>query len=262
VCPSHSRGALAAAILTLLVPILTGAQPSPYGIFDRARAAWDARTIPPYVSFRVDCALTFLSVACDPGARVEFVVRMSDGRTYAQTVGSSTVPPKVLMRGGFITGPAGMPLGFYRTLPDGSPSPAASPPPNLAPDPLQTIAVVTAVNRVYDITLDGEESIDGHACYRLRMQPNVAGDRYPLRMLWVDENTFEILQLQYERPYGAAHAMVRYRFSQVGPLRLWTIVRIEADAAVTTGGKTSVEQVDEVLDDVGFPASVPGSYFE
>jgi hypothetical protein len=238
------------------------APPTPDEIFRRAQAAWMARVVAPYESFHVACERTFLAARCDAGDIVAFTVRTSDGRTYAQTLPVPGKTPKILLRGGYITGPAETPLGFYRTLPASSPPP--SPPPNLAPDPLQTIADVTARARVYEVRLASEESVNGRACYHLTLRPLVTPDRYPLRELWVDETSFEVVQLTYERPYEAAHthALVRYRFAPVGPERIWTIVHIEAEAGIHELFSTKVERIADDLSDITFPASVPDWYFE
>jgi hypothetical protein len=228
---------------------------SPDAIFHRAAQVWEARTVPAYESFEIDCAGTFLAPGCQSGDRVVFVVRSSDGRSFARTIPRGTAPSKILMQGGFITGPAATPLGFYRSLGQTS---APSPPPNLFPDPLQTIATVSATARVYDVTLAGEESIDGRRCYHLVLRPLVAGPRYPLRALWVDESSSQIVQLGYERPYEERHAQayVWYRFAPAGSDGIWTIVHIEA--ASSDGS----ERVSGDLHDIAFPASAPDWYFQ
>jgi hypothetical protein len=236
---------------------------SPDEIFRQAQHAWQARVVPPYESFRVSCDRTFLAPRCDAGATVEFTVRAVDGRTFAQTVSASGDAAKVLMQGGYITGPVATPLGFYRSLPSNQ-SASRPPPPNLAPDPLQTIATVTASGHVYDVTLTGAERIDGRLSYRLTLRPEIDPDRYPLRELWVDETNFEIVQLAYERPYDEKHtrALVLYRFAPVGSAQIWTIVHIEAQAAVRGLISTKIERVSNDLTDLSFPTSAPDWYFQ
>lgn len=234
---------------------------SPADIFAQAQQAWQARTVPPYESFRVPCDQTFLAQRC-PGEIVEFTVRTIDGRTFAQAVSSTAGPAKVLMEGGYISGPVGMPLGFYRALPnDGSP-PMPSPP-NLAPDPLQTIATVTASGHVYDIKLSDTQSIDGRLCYHLTLRPQIDPDRYPLRELWVDEKTFQVVQLIYERPYDEKHAraLVLYRFAPVGPEHVSAIVHIEAQATLHELFSAKTERISNDLSNLTFPATAPDWYF-
>ncbi|MDQ2993260.1 MAG: hypothetical protein M3R30_10650, partial [Candidatus Eremiobacteraeota bacterium] len=86
-------------------------------VFTAATAAWHARAVPAYVQFTLPCADTALAVHCDPGDGARFTVRMTDGRTYAETVpkdGTTTVKP--IMNGGLIFGPGGTPLGFFRQI--------------------------------------------------------------------------------------------------------------------------------------------------
>lgn len=218
---------------------------------------------PPYESFRLACERTFLAPQCARGDAVALTLRTSDGRTFAQTVPAAGGDGKVLLRGAYITGPAGTPLGFYRVLPDGTP-PAAPPPPNLAPDPLQTIATVTADSHAYDVALAGQESVGERRCYRLKLRPRRDPERYPLRDLWVDETTYEVVQLAYERPYDEhdTWASVRYRFAPVGPANVWTIVHVEAAAPVRGFLGSKTERVADDLHDIAFPPSAPDWYFE
>ena len=137
-------------------------------------------------------------------------------------------------------------------------------PPNLAPDPLQTIATVTASGHAYDIELTGEESVDGRALLRFNAPAADRSDRYPLRELWVTESGFEVAQLAYERPYDEKHtrAWVLYRFAPAGPERIWAIVHIEAQASVHGLFSTKTERVSDDLSHLNFPASAPDWYFQ
>ena len=241
-----------AALVLTLAQIAGPASPSE--IFSAAQKAWHARAVPPYLSFFVDCERTFLSARCPTNADVHFVVRTKDGSSFAQLVSDATGSSPVLMRGGHITGPLETPLGFYRATGDE----AFAAPPNLAPDPLPVIATVSSAAHVYDVTLAGEETVDGRLTYHLVLRPVTAPDRYPLRDLWVEESTSEIVQLTYDRPYDAAHtrALVWYRFAPVGPQQVWTIVHIEARAS------SKNDSVADDLRDITFPASAPSWYFD
>ncbi len=231
-------------------------------IFLQAQKAWVARVVPPYESFHIACDQTFLAARCGAGDVVAFTVRNSDGRAFAEAAPRNGSAGKVLLQGASITGPAGTPLGFYRVLTNGSAPP--SPPPNLAPDPLQTIATVTANSHAYDIALAGEENIAGRRSYHLKLHPRAEPERYPLRDLWVEESTFEVVALTYARPYDERDtwASVSYRFAPIGPSRVWAIVHVEAEAVVhgLLSGKT--ERVSDDLSDITFPTTVPAWYFE
>jgi hypothetical protein len=231
-------------------------------IFVRAQQAWAARAVPAYESFQIACDRTFLAARCRPGDVVAFTVRSSDGRTFAATVPKDGGSGRVLLRGGFITGPAGAPFGFARVVTDSTPPP--SPPPNFAADPLRTIAVVTASSRVYDVTLAGDEILGGRRCYHLELRPRRDPDRFPLRDLWINETSFEIVQLTYARPYEERDtwAAVEYRFAPVGPHQIWAIVHIEAEAVTHGLLSTKVERIADDLSEIAFPAAVPSWYFE
>jgi hypothetical protein len=230
-------------------------------VYRDAVRAWQARTPPAYVSFSLPCADTAFAGACDPTDDARFTVRMADGRTYAVSVPKGTGEPKVLLRGGFIYGPGGAPLGFYRRLGDAT----ATPPPNLAPDPLQlpTIASVTAIPISYDLTLAGNETVDGIACYHLALRALRDPDVYPLHDLWVDERSFEVRALTYDWDFGDGHrGLVHYRFAQVGVRSTWAIVQIDATVAERHEFlKTRTDSVNDDLYDVEFPESEPSDEF-
>jgi hypothetical protein len=242
---------IAALVLTLAQ---VAGPASPSEIFSAAQKAWHARVVPPYISFQIDCALTFLDASCPRNANVHFVVRTKDGSSFAELVSTATGASHTLLTGGHITGPLATPLGFYRAVGDAD----FAAPPNLAPDPLPVIATVTSAAHIYDVTLAGEETVDGRPTYHLVLRPVTAPDRYPLRDLWVEESSAQIVQLTYDRPFDAAHtrAIVWYRFAPVGPQQIWTIVHIEARAT------TRPDRVSDDLSDITFPASAPSWYFD
>lgn len=221
-------------------------------IFLRAQAAWTARVQPAFVAFTLPCDATFLAAQCGPNARVRFIVRMLDGRTYARTIAHADAPAKTLVRGAYITGPAGAPLGFVRSVPNGNAAP--SPPPNLAPDPLRTIVSVTAIDYAYSVRDLGQENVDGVQTLHLGLTPLRKPDLYPLRDLWVAVDSYQIVRLVYERPYQRTTARITYDFAQVGTPPVWTIVHIAAS--------TLHESVAESLDDIAFPTIEPDSLFE
>jgi hypothetical protein len=229
-------------------------------IFTRAQAVWNERFVPPYESFTLPCASTFLAGRCSGNQTVQFIVRLSDGRSYAQTVDSNGHATAVLLRGGYVYGPAGAPFGFYRRrpLPGASPPPA---PPNLAIDPIATIATVSAIDRAYDITLAGIETIDAHRSYHLRLRPLRDAQNYPLRDLWVDTTTYDVVRLTYAQQFNTNVAIVTYDFAQVGPQRVWSIVHIDATATIHDFLVTHTDHVSEDLHDIEFPDGEPDEYF-
>jgi hypothetical protein len=235
------------------MPVPIDAASTAQQLFLRAQAVWSARITPPFESFVLPCAQTFLESRCPPGADVEFIVRLSDGRTYAQTIPAGSAAPVTLLRGGYITGPAGAPLGFYRRLPEPGASQMA-PPPDLADDPLRTIATVTASDVAYRITLAGNETIDGADTVHLVLEPLRDPAAYPLRNLWIAPDNFEVVRLTYALPFKRSVALITYDFAPVGKPPVWSIVHI----AASVGRETISEQLREVA----FPPNEPQWYFE
>lgn len=73
-----------------------------------------------------------------------------------------------------------------------------TPPPALhsAEPRLPEIEHLVVTNRVYAISLAGEESVNGHFCYHLVLRPLRDPDRYRLRQLWIDEASGATWRLQ------------------------------------------------------------------
>ncbi len=238
--------------------------PSAEAIFLRAQQAWTQRAVPPYESFRIACSQTFLADQCFPGDIIEFTVRASDGRTFAVTIPQAGAPAKVLLHGGYITGPDGTPLGFYRALPHQPGGVAPQLPPNMAQDPfLPTIATVNVVSKAYNITLVGTERIGGYDCDHLALRPLSDPQRFALRDLWVDEASGNVVQLVYAHDFGNGRwGTVTYRFAPQGVLAIWTIVHIEANEPTGSVFGAHEEHVASELDDVTFPSSMPDADFE
>jgi hypothetical protein len=251
---------LFAAIAAVL---LADAQPAPDEILRRATLAWQARVIEPYEAFLLPCEHSSLSAECNPGDDAQFVVRMADGRTFARSVPHDGTAPKVLMRGGYIFGPGGAPLGFYRRL--GPVLSEPTPPPNLAPDPLglKTIASVSAPGSAYRVTLAGIETVAGLRCYHLRLVPLADPNRFPLRDLWVETTAFQVAALTYDWDFGDGHrGRIYYRFAPYGPQGAWAIEHIDADVEVVHElFKTQMKHVGDDLRDITFPAAWPAADF-
>ena len=222
-------------------------------LFTAAQTVWNARSVPPYESFELACDQTFLADRCSSGTLVQFIVRSADGRSFAQTLDAQGKPGVVLLRGGEMYGPAGAPFGFYRRTPVAGALQTYAPPPAAPGDPIATIASVTAVDRAYDVTLAGAQSVDGVPCIRLNLRPLRDPSLYPLRELLVQRGTDRIAALTYAQPYNGGYATVHYRFAAVGPQAYWTIVHIDASA-----GR---EYVSQDLANITFPAGVPASDF-
>jgi hypothetical protein len=238
--------------------VIAVASPSPQDIFRQAQAAWQERVVPAYLSFTIPCDKTDLADECEAGDVAQFVVRTGDGRSFAQSIGPNGAPGRVLMLGGYTFGAGGAPLGFIRRVG------TSAPPPNLAPDPLSmhVIATVSAAGPVYAVTLVGEETLEGHQTYHLQLRALFDPQTFPLRDLWVDETTFDVVGLTYNWTFSGGHAgNVHYLFAQFGPQKIWAIVHIDAAVSTQELFHTSVERASGDLTDLSFPATWPDADF-
>lgn len=235
--------------------------PPPQAIFERAQRFWEDRAVPAYLSFTLPCHQTFLGDRCPPLSVVRFVVRMSDGRTFAQDVATGTI----FMRGGYIVGPAGTPIGFFRSIAGTSGTAFSNaPPPNLAPDPFAppSIATVVSVDRAYAAMLAGTDTSGPHGAYHLVLRPLGDPAKLPLRDVWVDRTSFAVTGLTYERhatdnaPAGTVH----YEFAPLGTLPYWTVIRISASLPVASGGPPATPEA--TLENVSFPSDEPNWMFD
>lgn len=60
---------------------------------------------------------------------------------------------------------------------------------------IHEIATVVSRTRDYAITFEGTDTIDGHACYHLALQPERDPVRFRIRQAWIDESTYATWQL-------------------------------------------------------------------
>jgi hypothetical protein len=240
--------------------MLSPVYPDAQSIFERAQRVWESHPVPAYVSFELPCSDTFLADRCPIGTHAQFIVRMSDGRTLARDPSTGTI----LMRGGYIVGPAGTPIGFYRSI-VGNAGTAFSnaPPPNLAPDPFAppSIATVVSIDRAYAVSLAGVETAGGHPAYHLLLRPLGDPARLPLRDLWVDERSYAVTALNYARKAGENDpwGSVRYEFAPLGAPPYWTVVRIAADLPLNAGPAATPAAT---LENISFPKDEPAAMFD
>lgn len=123
-------------------------------IFLNAQSTWNERSVPPYESFALPCDQTLFADRCAPGARLQFIVRISDGRYLAQVLRSDGTAGAVLVRGGDLVGPAGAPFGFFRRTPLPGSALAAAPVPASDPReyPLRALLVDRASFEIVGLT--------------------------------------------------------------------------------------------------------------
>jgi len=87
--------------------------------------------------------------------------------------------------------------------------------------------------RNYDFTLQGEEILDGHPCWRLQLHPKRADQELISGETWVDENSYLVRRIEGDLAKSPSwwvkrvHATVT--FSEIGGMWLLTATRAEAD---------------------------------
>lgn len=97
----------------------------------------------------------------------------------------------------------------------------------------KTIASVTAVPRDYDLTYAGMDTVDGAACYHLRLTPRHDPDKLRLRELWIDPDG-----------YVPRQALIQGNFTEgPGPKMPWLISFMRTGNAVYIAQERAVGTV-------------------
>jgi hypothetical protein len=227
---AFAAGAIAA---TALLPARAGADEhpvKPFEVIDRALTRWEARPRLLQFSYIVD----FIGRNHDRSFRRRFRVDadVPTHATHVTTIASDgPAPPFVQPEKQRL-----LPTETFGFVP--AQAPAAAPTP--APDAtiLPVIAAVRATLRYpYNVRFVGIEDVSDRAAYHLQLDPREAPDAYPLRELWIDVATYDVLQVvakQFERlgpivvPYS-----ISARYGQEGPY--WLITHAEAAATIRAG---------------------------
>lgn len=85
-----------------------------------------------------------------------------------------------------------------------------------ADEKVKTISSVTSFLQRYTITLAGIDTIDGRECYHLLLKPNYDPNRLRLRELWVDEQTYQTMQLISAGNFIQSPVPWRITFDDIG----------------------------------------------
>jgi hypothetical protein len=234
-----ARGFLRAAALAFLTVATASAgfsqtpgpaagAPDANEIYDRARAAANARTLPPYLSYVTHA--TFERKGKIKAEHYRVVLRTSDGAAYVTPLADSPrdridVRPRADARPpylspfntfGLIDAKAGAKPSLYE-----APGPAASEPP--------LIGSVTVTARAYDVALLGIEALGERPVYHLALRPVRDPEHHRLRELFVATDSFR-LERAVIQAYGA-----------MGPLRTRPLATIEYAPA---GGAQAIVRID------------------
>jgi hypothetical protein len=211
------------------------AQPDPYAIYDRARSFWLGQVYPPYLAYDVAVSVEESgaqrveryrsgfdavddSVWVDPvsdyerehphvvhGMNVDILVfRVSKPEAPVDFVGVPILAPAYSFgMAPFVAArppdsaqdAAALVAAVRRSFDDPYPSGRTPPPPGGSTQ-LPLIAHSIASRDIYRIELLGEETVNGHLCYHLALQPLRDPGRYRLRQLWIDERSAATWRLQ------------------------------------------------------------------
>lgn len=68
----------------------------------------------------------------------------------------------------------------------------------------RTIIAISATARTYDVSLFHEETVGGALCWHLLLRPVGNPGKYRLRDLWVDEKTYQTVQLRTDGNFTAS----------------------------------------------------------
>jgi hypothetical protein len=156
---------------------------------------------------------------------------------------------------------------FGLAVPKPSPSPGQE---TVSPLTLPEIGRVITRTHEYDVTYVGTQTIDGRLTYHLKLKvAKGAKDAWKLRLrdLWVDEQTFEVPQLETagildERPYDRVTWRVNYE-RQGGDA--WVIRRVSTDDDLNFGDfliRNDINGMAFAFHDYAFPADVPTALFD
>lgn len=194
-------------------------------IFERARAAFAARTYPSTIKYRI--RISGLRGELWAGRTYDAFERWPEARVYARSISEEEAadpvkPPPFCFFGLGAPKRAGLELpgllGFPKlavTYAFGlARTPTASGPSENDPA-FKTIASVRAVARTYDVRLVGEDDVDGSRCFHLALAPLGNPGTYRVRDLWVDEASYQTRRLVTDgnftgRETGAGRWIVSY----------------------------------------------------
>lgn len=170
--------------------------PSPNQIFERARAAASARTLPPFLAYTTNAA--FDRKGKTKTERLRVILRTADGKAFVTPLAESAkdridTTPYVAAKPPYSWPSSTFGLAKPRALeaPSIYESPGTPVPvPNASIEP-RVIGSVRAQSRDYDVTLVGTAMIGDARVYDLHLVPRFDPEHRRLRELFVDSTTYE-----------------------------------------------------------------------
>jgi hypothetical protein len=216
-----------------LAPSCAGADPqpiAPFQVIDHALARWRDRPRPITLSYLVE----FTGHSKDHLFRrlIHVDDRVADHIAHVTVLDSEgTAPPFVEPEK-----PRLLPTETFGFVPiettsaRPAPVPAAGSPPVIA-------SVHATIRYPYDVSFVGIETIGDRSAYHLQLEPRQARDDYPLRELWVDASTYDVLQVVAQQFAHVGPIAIPYRvsaqYAEQGPY--WLISHAEAGATIHAG---------------------------
>jgi hypothetical protein len=214
----------------------------------RALARLQSYGAPPYVVYTTD----------EDGARSRIAFRASDSMmNEAAYPVRGSLPPARIYRA--FVGP--LSYSIQQAIATPEPSATTAPETDLG-SALRTIVAVSSHGHIYDVKLDGDETIDGRSVYHVSLRPQRDPMHNALRELWIDRSTYDIRRARYvERPdiaLFAGTAELTVDFQTVGRYRIaadWIVVYHSPDL------RRPIYRVLRLLNMI-FPASLPDWLFD
>ncbi len=203
--------ALATALVTLWAPFAAppalgddAAQPSANALYDAAFDRWRALPLPPFAAYRAHGVATRRGHVKEWKDDVWY--RESDGRCttvgVALDAGDRPDPPEFGAR-------CFSPRYSFTFVPQRNGSGGGALPMDVpAPEPgagadLKTIGSVSVRARPYEVTFEGDESVDGTAVAHLSLRPYGDPSKHILRDVWIDRATNGVVRLRGEATASA-----------------------------------------------------------
>jgi hypothetical protein len=263
-------GAIAIALGVTLAPL--GAQQAldADAIFLRARAAAEARVLPPFLEYTTYAA--FVRRGHIDAEHYHVIVRTSDGMTYVTPVPDSPAdrldtkpyvqksPPYFWPATTF--GLARPQANDSQTFGLASGAPAPEPSPSGSPIPV--IGTIRAVTHEYTVTLAGIETIGGASTYHLLLVPRSDPQAHQIREAFVDTTTFQTRRLVVAvyAKVGPIHSQPRAVVDYAPIAQAWLVSRGEMDFTLRFGPFAFSGAGEFRLTDIRAPADEPDWMFD
>lgn len=137
----------------------------------------------------------------------------------------------------------------------------ATPDPTPTPDP-RVIGRVTARNRPYDVSLVGDETMDGVATAHLRLVPIGDPAKHVLRDVWIDRRTNGVVALGGEARLKGRVVKIDFRAHYDEDGEHETLRRVDGRAKAQLLIVTAKADVSYDLSNYTYPEAIPAWTFD